>query len=247
MGKWLLWIGSVFVVAAAILAAAYVYLYEPQRLDLEQARREASLSAQERASLAAKMSDLEALLADAKQTSSELAEGLAAREKELAAMRSTQDDLLAELQSEIEQGQIQVERLRGQLKVDLVDEILFDSGEAQLKEAGQEVLSRLAGVLAKSDRDIRVQGHTDNVPIRGRLAESYPTNWELSSARAVNVVRFLSETGHLPPERLAATALSEYRPRADNETPDGRSMNRRIEIVLAPPVESAARESKPEN
>ncbi len=101
---------------------------------------------------------------------------------------------------------------------DMVDEILFDSGEATLKLAGAEVLTRVGAVLKRAeDRQVVVQGHTDNVPIVGRLAERFPTNWELSAARAVNVARFLQDEVGMDPSRLGATAFSEYQPRSDNE------------------------------
>ena len=144
---------------------------------------------------------------------------------------------MSKLEQEIASGQIQVQRLRGQLRVDMVDEILFDSGEATLKPEGQTVLEKVASVLADANRIIQVQGHTDNVPIKGRLAERFPSNWELSAARAVNVVRFLHEKAGLDPRTLSATGLSEYRPRESNESEAGRQMNRRIEILLVPPFE----------
>ncbi len=121
----------------------------------------------------------------------------------------------------------------------MVDEVLFDSGVATLKPAGRAVLEIVAAVLASANRAIQVHGHTDNVPIQGRLAERFPTNWELSAARAVNVVRFLEKAG-LDPTTLSATGLSQYRPRESNDTDSGRRTNRRIEILLVPPFESEA-------
>ena len=96
------------------------------------------------------------------------------------------------------------------------------------------VLEKVASVLAGANRLVRVQGHTDNVPITGQLAKTYPTNWELSAARAVNVVRFLQESAGVAPELLSASALSEFQPRVPNDTPEGRQKNRRIELLLAP-------------
>ena len=93
----------------------------------------------------------------------------------------------------------------------------------------------MANVLRKTEgRSIEVQGHTDNVPIRGALAARYPTNWELSAARATNVVRVLQDEGGVDPTVLSAAARSEYRPRASNDTDEGRRQNRRIEILLGP-------------
>ena len=198
-------------------------------------------SSQDASSLNSRVAELEGMLGDLRRTSAELEAQVAAREKELASVKDTQDQLVAELQQEIADGRVQVQRLKGQLRVDMVDEILFDSGEAQVKADGQAVLKRIAEVLAKTDKTVQVQGHTDNVPIRGRLASQYPTNWELSAARAVNVVRFLQQTG-LDPSRLSADAFAEYHPRAGNDTDEGRRKNRRIEILLGPPVEATAAE-----
>lgn len=239
MGKWLLSLLAIVVIVAAALAAAYLLYHQPMQQDLEDARREASLLAQERSALQGRVSDLEHMLGELRDESAELEARVQEKEAQLAELQSTQDELLSELEQEIADGQIQVERLRGQLRVDMVDEILFDSGEATLKPEGQDVLTRVAAVLVNANRIVQVQGHTDNVPIRGRLAERFPTNWELSAARAVNVVRFLQDQAGLDPESLSATGLSEYRPRESNDTEGGRQKNRRIEILLVPPFEPA--------
>ena len=226
----------VFVVLlAVILGALYALLFLPQKAALDEARRDASLSAQEAATLQSRVTDLEGLLDDVRQTSTELETQVKESEEELAALLATQDELLGELEQEIADGQIQIARLHGRLRVNMVDEILFDSGEATLKPAGEEVLTRVGVVLKRAEnRQVVVQGHTDNVPIVGRLAERFPTNWELSAARAVNVARFLQDEVGMDPSRLGATAFSEYQPRSDNETDEGRQRNRRIELVLAP-------------
>jgi chemotaxis protein MotB len=232
MAKWLI---TLSVWTVAILGASYYWLYKPQAEALNDARREASTSLQEVSALRGEIADLEELLRQLEETSTELEGEIAIREQELAAVRSTQDELMGKLEQEIANGQIQVERLRGQLRVDLVDEVLFDSGEAELNPAGLQVLEKISAVLKKAEgKNIVVHGHTDNVTIVGKLAETFPTNWELSAARAVNVARFLQETGEIKPERLSATAFSEYQPRVDNTTEKGRKQNRRIEIVLAP-------------
>jgi chemotaxis protein MotB len=142
------------------------------------------------------------------------------------------------LRQEIENQQVQVQRYRDRLRVEMVDELLFESGEADLRPAGKAVIEKVGQALAKTEgRRIEVQGHTDNVPIQGALAKRFPTNWELSAARAVNVARALQESG-VDPRKLAATAFSEYEPRGPNDTDEGRRKNRRIEITLgskAPP------------
>ncbi len=220
---------------AVILGALYFLFFQPQQKALEGAELDASLSAQEAAKLRARVNDLESMLGDLRQTSAELEAAVEERERKLAAMVATQDELLGELEQEISDGHVQIQRLQGMLRVDMVDEILFDSGEATVKPAGQEILSRIGTVLKKADdRQVVVHGHTDNVQIVGRLAERFPSNWELSAARAVNVTRFLQDEVGMDPLRLGAAGFSEYRPRADNDTEEGRQMNRRIEIVLSP-------------
>ena len=116
-----------------------------------------------------------------------------------------------------------------------MDKILFDTGSVLINKKGKEVLSNLAtSIRGNKDQDIVVEGHTDDVPIGFALLEKYPTNWELSAARAIEVVRFLQEKGWLEPEKLAASAFSYYRPVSTNDTTDGRRQNRRIEIILLP-------------
>ncbi|MBI3074517.1 MAG: OmpA family protein [Deltaproteobacteria bacterium] len=162
-----------------------------------------------------------------KERESELAEALA---KE----RATHDNLLKSLKAEIDAGKIEVVNLRGVLTVKLKDKILFDSGKVKLKSEGQEALKKLAEVLTTvKDKQFQVQGHTDNIKIRGNV--KWPTNWELSAARAAAVVRFLAENG-VEPQNLSAAGLAEFQPVAANDTEDGRRENRRIEIILVPRV-----------
>lgn len=156
------------------------------------------------------------------------------KEEEVQTVSRTYEDLLNEMKGEIEQGQIAITELKGKLTVDVVDKILFDSGRAEVKPEGLDVLKRVVEILKTvTDKIIRVEGHTDNVPIAGTLAKRYPTNWELSAARAINVTRYLEKEG-LDPALLSAAAFGEYQPVADNETPEGRAKNRRIAIILLP-------------
>jgi len=156
------------------------------------------------------------------------------KEQEVKKVSGTFETLLEKMEKEIQQGQIAITELKGKLTVDVVDKILFDSGKAEIKPEGLEVLGRVVDILATAaDKVIRVEGHTDNVPIKGNLAKQYPTNWELSAARALTVVRYL-ETQGLDPHKLAAVAFGEHRPVAENDTPEGRARNRRIAIVLQP-------------
>jgi chemotaxis protein MotB len=138
------------------------------------------------------------------------------------------------MKGEIEQGQIAITELQGKLTVDVLDKILFDSGHAEIKPEGLAVLKRVVEILMTvTDRVIRIEGHTDNIPIAGALAKRYPTNWELSAARALNVTRYLEKEG-IDPSILSAAAFGEYQPVAENDTPGGRAKNRRIAIILLP-------------
>lgn len=157
------------------------------------------------------------------------------KEAEIGQLRNTYDQLVQGMQAEIAQGQIQITRLADRLSVSLVDRILFPSGEADITPAGIRILQRVGNVLKTTEgKIIRVEGHTDNVAISDRLKGTFPTNWELSTTRAANVVRFLQDTVGIEPTRLQAVGLSEFHPIASNTTVKGRSQNRRIEIALLP-------------
>jgi chemotaxis protein MotB len=157
------------------------------------------------------------------------------KEAEISKLKDTYDELQKDMQAEVAKGQIQITRLADRLKVTMVDRILFPSGEAEITSAGFKILRRVGSVLkATEGKTIRVEGHTDNVEISDRLRSKFPTNWELSTARASNVVRFLQDSVGIDPARLRAVGLSQYHPIASNATEKGRSQNRRIEIGLLP-------------
>jgi chemotaxis protein MotB len=165
----------------------------------------------------------------------ELSKQVEAKSGELEQLKGTYDKLEAQMKDEIARGDISLSQDGGRLRVGLVDKILFDSGEAAISKRGEEVLARVGAVLATiDDKQIQVSGHTDRTPISEKLAPQFPTNWELSTARAINVVRFLSEKANVPPQRLVASGYSEYHPIANNKTATGRAKNRRIEILLTP-------------
>lgn len=157
------------------------------------------------------------------------------KEQELARLKSTYNQLVADLKKEIEAGEIKVTQFKDLLTVNLVEKILFDSGRAEIKPRGLEILKKVGDILKNAtDKQIRIEGHTDNVPIGPALAAKFPTNWELSTARATVVARYFQEQVGIPPQQLAPTGFAEYRPVASNDTPEGRAQNRRIEIILAP-------------
>ncbi len=155
------------------------------------------------------------------------------REARLAEVQGTYDELVGKLEEEIQRGEVQISELKGKLTVNVVDKILFDSGQAVLKPAGIQVLQQIGDILKMAvDKDIQVEGHTDNVPISGALAQKFPSNWELSTARATTVLHFLQEKAAISGERLSAVGYGEFRPIASNATAQGRALNRRIQIVL---------------
>ena len=152
--------------------------------------------------------------------------------EEVQKMSATYDELIQSMKGEINKGQVTISELKGKLTVNMVDAVLFDSGKAEVKDQGLVVLQKVVDILKNvTDKAIRIEGHTDNVQIGGLLAQKYPTNWELSATRAINVARFLQQQG-LDPANLSSVAYGEYKPVADNETEEGRAQNRRIEIVL---------------
>lgn len=174
-----------------------------------------------------------------KQSADALAKDVAAKVDELAKLKGTYDALQENMKAEIAKGDVSLSQKDGKLQVDLVDKVLFDSGEAEISPRGQEILQRVGAVLAKiDDKQIQVSGHTDEAAISPKLAEKFPTNWELSAARAVNVVRFLNEQANVPGRRLVASGYGPFHPLSSNATPQGRARNRRIEILLTPVIES---------
>lgn len=208
--------------------------------DLERSNR--SLS-DERAELIDSMEDLrqerETLSRDVaklQKTKDLLTEHLRQREEEveeLSKLKTTYRGLVDELSAELTAGQIQIEQLAEGIRVNLSQEILFRSGAVSLEPHGVEVLRKVAHQLASTTHTIEVQGHTDDVPLSPSLAQRWGTNWELAAARAASVVRLLQGES-IDPKRLTAVSYGEYAPVADNDTPEGRAHNRRIEIRLKP-------------
>ena len=162
------------------------------------------------------------------------------RQEELKRKEEEFRDLRAELQKEIDAKEITITTLKGQLTVNLMDKILFASGKAEIKTDGKRVLDKIAKTFLNRfpDREIRVEGHTDNVPFRGSVLN----NWDLSTQRAISAVRYLQTRAGVDPARLAAVGYAYYRPIDTNKTREGRARNRRIEIIVMPPKQPEAQE-----
>src|SRR5881392_2691192 len=193
------------------------------------------------AALRSQTADLEARKAAHERQIAGLNDQLGATEKratetgaEIVRLKGTYDSLVKDLQGEISKGQIKVTQIRDKLSVQLVEKILFDSGKAEIKPEGKEVLSKVGKVqLGVTDKQIRIEGYTDSVPISAALRQRFPTNWELSTQRATTVLRYL-ETAGVDGKNLAAVGYGPFRPVASNDTLEGRAENRRIEIALTP-------------
>lgn len=184
-------------------------------LDAEQARKQSAALEQE--------------AARQRQLAAQLAQEKSALEKKSAEYQS----LASSLDSEIKAGQIQLSELKGKLTVRMAEKVLFPSGSATVSKAGKATLDKIGEAFKDvKNRMIRVEGHTDNVPIK---TARFPSNWELSAARAIAVVRILQDDG-VDPALLAAAGYASYQPVASNDTPEGRAQNRRIEISLAAPL-----------
>ncbi|NTV14425.1 MAG: OmpA family protein [Desulfobulbaceae bacterium] len=208
-----------------------------QAEQLQERAREIAAQTEQFSQCARQSAEQTALLATAEaanaRLSAELHQLRAEKETAVEQMNSTHQALIRKMKSEIDNGQITISELQGKLTVNLIDAILFDSGRAEIKAQGLLVLQKVVDILKEvSGKTIRIEGHTDNVPIGGGLAQKYPSNWELAAARAVNVARFLQDHG-IDPHSLNAVAHGEYKPVAANDTEPGRARNRRIEIVLA--------------
>jgi len=166
--------------------------------------------------------------------------GKPGQEAEIRALRTEIDELeLAKAQleeklaKEIGNKQILLEMSRGGLVITMANDILFDSGKAKLKRNSYSVLDKIASVLQSEvpERNIGVEGHTDNVPIK---YSGWKSNWELSAARATSVLHYLIDKCGIAPQRLSAIGYGEYRPIDMNDTKDGRARNRRVEIIILP-------------
>ena len=175
-----------------------------------------------------------------KQTQKDLdltSEALAITAVKARSQEDAYNKLVNGLSKELVAKQITISQMKSGVNVNLTEGVLFSSGSANVSDAGRAVLEKVSAELADMPFQTIVAGHTDNAPIGGKLAEKFPTNWDLASARATEVVRILEKSG-LPGARLVAVSFGPNQPIASNETPEGRKQNRRIEIRLRP-VETA--------
>lgn len=195
--------------------------------------RQAARARTELATAQAATARAEAAVNELKDKLAQEAARIAELEKEKEAVTQSRRSLEDEMRTALESRDVTISRLQGKLTVNILDRVLFDSGEAVLKADGEAVLLKVAGILAQhANLQVHVVGHTDNVPIRASARSRFASNWELSTARACSAVRFLTEKGGVDPKRLGVLGYGEFRPLADNSTAEGRSRNRRIAITI---------------
>jgi len=191
--------------------------------------------AEKSAALEKKAADLQAQNDTLSQSKAQLTE----EKGQLEAKSKQYEELAGSLKEQIQSGQVEISELRGKMTVKLKDRVVFSSGSAAINKQGREALDAVAKAFHDlQNKTVVVAGYTDNVPVGGGGA--FKDNWDLSTARAVSVVRYLQSKG-VEPKMLGAAGFSEYRPLARNDSADGRSQNRRIEIALTaadytPPV-----------
>jgi len=191
-----------------------------------------------------KTTDLQKQLDDAKTSNQDLSQSQTALEDEKSSLQADKsiliasgaekekqyDDVVNQLQSEVSAGKLKITRYQNMLTLNVAEEILFDSGKAKIKPNGKKILEKVGKALAMNDKMIRVVGNTDNQPLP--KGAPYSTNWELSTARATKVVRFLQEECKIDPKRLISEGRGEYAPMEPNTSKENRHKNRRIEIIL---------------
>ncbi len=214
-----------------------------------------------RSTLASQMSDFSQLRAQNGQLEEEMqklearlrqVERLKKELEQVRAAREAQEAKLAKVRREVQTVGKEIDRItkaleekfgkslvvtqhQDRLVLTMLGQVLFESGKAQLTPLGLDIMKQVGGVLATlSNKNIQVEGHTDNNPIYGRLQQQYPTNWELSTARATTVLRFLIEQTGMNPNDFSAMGYADTRPAVANDSEEGRAQNRRVEIVLYP-------------
>lgn len=218
--------------------AEQISLFEEQQKRMMQLRQQLdetlSWKNQEVSKLTAKLNteaekaaSLETMLAEAEKMAEK-------RIRDAQEAVQARENLIGSLKKEIDEGNVKISQMNDQLSVQIVSKILFPSGSDQVTGEGKTVLKKVSDTLKEVVKNnIRIEGHTDNVPIGPELSQKFPSNWELSTSRATQVVRYLAQED-VDPKNLLAVGVAEFDPVASNDTPEGRQKNRRIEIVLTP-------------
>lgn len=177
------------------------------------------------------LSQKEKLLAEREKSLKELQRIIARQDS----VSKRLNDILTKALLGFKADELSVEMRNGKVYVSMSDKLLFKSGSAAVESKGVEAIKVLAGVLAKNpDIEIAIEGHTDNVPMKSTIIKD---NWDLSVMRATSIVRILTQDYSILPTRVTASGRGEYFPKVSNDTPEGRAMNRRTEIILSPKLD----------
>jgi chemotaxis protein MotB len=221
-----------FIASGCVSSGTFKKMEASKNGEIAAVQQEKTALEQQNADLKQRVTSLEQQNADAQQKVGSLEQEKASLAASNQQMQKQYEELARGLAQEVKKGELQVKQYKNMLSVDLASRVFFDSGKVTLRKGGKAVLKKVGNALkGYENKIIRVVGHTDNVPVAKSLRKTYPSNWDLSVARAANVVRFLQEVG-IPPERMVAAGRAEYDPVAPNDTPEGRQKNRRIEIML---------------
>ncbi len=226
------WAIAGLLTAALLLGLLGFSVYQKSR-DLDQAKTELDQAKAELAQIRAAVDKGQAEANALKEKLNESQASIEELEKQKDSAVRSHQTLEDEMRAALESKDVTISQLQGKLTVNILDRVLFDSGEADLNSGGAAVLRKVGAFLAQHPAlKVHVIGHTDNVPIRAAARKRFPSNWELSTARATAAVRFLSEEAGVDPRRLGAVGYGEFRPLADNSTVEGRARNRRIAITI---------------
>ena len=208
------------------------------RQKVQRSERESEGNRKIIADLRNELSSKEGLITKLEGRLSELSGKEVQLKTELSELKTAHDTMISSLRGQIQNKEVTISELREKLSITFVDRVLFDSGSATITQEGRGILAKvgeiLKGVKAKK---IRVIGHTDDRPIAAEYHYKFPSNWELSSSRAASVVRFFQKEIGFLPEEMEAVGRSFYEPVASNETQEGRALNRRVNIIIAPRAE----------
>jgi chemotaxis protein MotB len=151
------------------------------------------------------------------------------KEKEEDAMNEVKKNLESEIQSKGYADKVKIELNKEGLEISIQDAVLFNSGDAQVLKTVNPLLVEISKMIKGLDNEIKVVGHTDNVPI---TTSKFRSNWDLSAMRAINVMNFMVGSGGLSSDKISIQAYGEYRPKYSNDTAEGRAKNRRVEIFI---------------
>nr|WP_315024504.1 flagellar motor protein MotB [uncultured Aminipila sp.] len=216
-----------------LLLAVFIVLFAVSQVDAGKAQQmseefsEQMMTESFVSSEAANKQSTQAAVSTSSQTKEQLEKAI--EQKELQNLKELKADIDAKLQKENMSGSVTTSIDKRGLVISFNNAILFESGSAEIKKENEYALLEVADMINNLNNYIRIEGHTDNVPMH---SEVYPSNWELSTARAVSVVQLFINQCNVPPEKLVAVGYGEYRPVADNSTAEGRTKNRRIDIIV---------------